>query len=132
MTEHKLTATALSMRPNVRSRRADNLAHEVMAIVSRALDRHPRQDAEREIFHELSETFRQQGVEIITDADRAAAGLPARDGHGWTPAELLALENHRITAMTRPIYFGVDFAARYGADKIVRSDQIGKSDAEKG
>lgn len=56
-----------------------------------------------DIHHQLLTTFLDHGVEIITDADRAEAGLPPRGREGWTGVELCILEHARLSAMMAPI-----------------------------
>jgi hypothetical protein len=41
-------------------------------------------------------------VEVVTDYTRQEAGLPPRDGKGWTMEELVALERKRLELMSAP------------------------------
>lgn len=88
--------------PHLRKVRADQLTGQIMQIIGKYLcqhgDRRPR-DAVRD----LCETFYEVGVEIVTDADRAAAGLEPRGPSGLTRTELHILELRRKEAMLQPI-----------------------------
>lgn len=53
----------------------------------------------RKAYNALYEAFHQAGVEVLTDHDRAMAGLPTRDVKGWTPQELAILEAARLLKM---------------------------------
>jgi len=52
-----------------------------------------------ELAQKLEELFYTNGAYIVTDADRAAAGLPMRDGNGLTLDELHIIEAKTLSAM---------------------------------
>lgn len=87
---------------DLRRRRADALTSALMHVISPYLadeTGHEHKDAFYAIFDEMY----QSGAEVITDADRAAAGLQPRGRLGWTQDELAALEKQRLEMMTGPI-----------------------------
>lgn len=85
-----------------REQRADALAHHVLEIVKPFLHDN-RAYTKRDASRALCEAFYNSGVEVITDADRALAGLRPRNHMGLTREELQALEMHRLNAMLRPM-----------------------------
>lgn len=117
-----LTATEMSMIPNRRRLRADVVAHQVMHALEPWIERldqleqwyeNERELKEgeerrrpprphREILGALIDVLYATGVEVITDADRAAAGLDHRHDRGMTDQELQIYEARRIEAMLRP------------------------------
>lgn len=83
--------------------RARALVAAVMQKIDPFLD--IEQDYVRsEVYNALIELFHSKGVDVITDADRADAGLPPRGADGWTGEELVALERYRFALLTQPIY----------------------------
>lgn len=87
-----------------RHMRAAQFVAEVMRIVSPHLCEHGREvDAHREVSRALMDAFYQEGVEIITDAVRAQAGLSPRGPHGLTIEELHAIEKRRLEIMLAPL-----------------------------
>lgn len=58
---------------------------------------------ERLLMKKLFALCMQRGVEVLTDADRATLGLPARTTDGWTAEEIVALEQRRLKAMYAPM-----------------------------
>lgn len=85
--------------------RAQMLTAQILHIVGRHLsDEDHRNKALREIAYELQEALERAGVEILTDDDRRAAGLPERGPEGWTIEELIILEEKRLEVMRRPIF----------------------------
>ena len=52
-----------------------------------------------ELAQKLEELFYTAGAYIVTDADRAAAGLTMRDGNGLTLDELHIIEAKTLSAM---------------------------------
>jgi hypothetical protein len=65
----------------------------------------------RRCWEDLTKIFYANGAEVITDADRATAGLKPRDNLGYTLDELHILEAHSTLAMTAPmVVMGMDFA----------------------
>ncbi len=77
-------------RMDKRKRRADALAHAVLQEIGDMLQPDMRRDATRAIVDLLWRI----GADIITDAERAEIGLPARDNLGWTAEELSIREAH--------------------------------------
>lgn len=65
---------------------------------------------QRDVARVLEELFHTSGVQIITEADRAAAGLPPRDHNGMTLEELAVYEARIMEAMLKPlqIFVGPD------------------------
>jgi hypothetical protein len=93
------TALEMSMRINLRRRRADALVAAVMKEIRYHLvDR----DAEAEVARALRHVFYQEGIEILSDYTRAEIGLPPRGPDGWTLEEMHALERARLDAIMRP------------------------------
>ena len=89
-------------RMDVRRRRAESLAVAIL----REIDDHVARESWRDIHHKLLDLLTMEGVEILTDADRATIGLPPRGPDGWTAEEIVALENHRLQALLRPMQSG--------------------------
>lgn len=87
---------------NMRRQRANAIVHLVLGIVREQRDRHG-DDWERYAARELFEQITTEGMEIVTDACRAAAGLSPRGPLGWTAEELAVLEATRLDALLRPI-----------------------------
>ena len=61
----------------------------------------------REISNVLFDLFYATGVEVITDSDRAAAGLEHRHHYGMTDEELRIFEHRYIHAMLNPTPPGI-------------------------
>jgi len=81
--------------PNYRRRRADMLAASIMReladfIAPAALDR---------AHHALAKMFAETDAEVITEADRLAAGLPQRNDNGLSPEEHRIIETQRQLAL---------------------------------
>ena len=74
-----------------------------MQVIDKYLCNHSEVSGGREASRELFAMFYEAGADIITDADRAAAGLLPRDKHGLTREELQILEAKRIQAMLAPL-----------------------------
>jgi hypothetical protein len=85
-----------------RQQRADELTARVMSVIGKYLERHDG-EACRDAGHALFDLFYGSGVEVISDADRAAAGLLQRDEQGLTPEELQILEARRMQIMLAPM-----------------------------
>ena len=93
------TATALSKRIDMRRRRAYVLASSIMQELQHLIP-----DANhREAYDRLRDLLTAKGVEVLTDHDREQLGLAPRGPDGWTVEEILALEQLRVIALTRPI-----------------------------
>lgn len=89
--------------PNLRRHRAQQLTAHIMHVVGKYLCDHGAAKGSRDASRELMEALYDSGADIITDADRATAGLPARGPCGLTEEELNILEVKRIEMMLRPI-----------------------------
>lgn len=89
--------------PELRRRHAQMLTAHVMHAIGDYLCRHGEEDGLREASAKLFEMIYQSGAYIVTDADRAAAGLPMRGPYGLTQQELQIMEAKRIEAMLAPI-----------------------------
>jgi hypothetical protein len=118
-----LTATEMSMTPDRRRMRADVVAHQVLHALEPWIERLDQLERwheserelkegeerrrpprpHREILRALIDVLYATGVEVITDADRAAAGLDHRHDKGMTDYELQIYEARRIEAMLRPM-----------------------------
>jgi hypothetical protein len=100
------TATAKrtqdSFRVDLRRRRAEALVAMTMQAIDPFLNRQI-DTARSDAFYALLDLFTTRGVEVLTDADRADAGLPCRGEDGWTPNELEALEKVRLATLLRPL-----------------------------
>lgn len=83
-------------------------AQSLAAIVMQVLDDLLEPDEEwpkkkREAAYRLCDLFHQKGFDVITDEDRARAGLPKRGELGWTDHELRVMEHARTLTMLAPI-----------------------------
>jgi hypothetical protein len=106
--------------PDRRRIRAEVIAHQIALAISPQIERlerledwacRQREDADKQgmrprhrldIYEKIFEALYLAGAEVITDADRAAAGLEFRDAKGLTPTELRILEDRLIAAMLSP------------------------------
>lgn len=86
-----------------RMHRAQVLVAQVMRLASPYICEHEDRDGARHLYDELLKLFWNGGFDIVTDADRADAGLPIRGRDGWTADELLMLERAHLEAMMKPI-----------------------------
>jgi hypothetical protein len=105
--------------PNLRVERAKRLSYEIM----RTLDGYLPDRLRREVHNELLKLLSMEGVEIVTDDERTAAGLPPRDARGYTPDELVALEQSRLNALNRPLTIMVPG----DGPGIARSGDVGRA-----
>lgn len=87
---------------DMRRLRADALTAHIMRIISPFITDYEN-DMHRKAHSELYKAFHDAGVEVITDMDRAAAGLMPRNDQGYTREELQILEMRRRDAMLRPM-----------------------------
>jgi len=101
------TATQEIMRIDLRRRRADLLAAAVFERLWPRINAiHPDDLPDRvaRVVHDtVLDVFSEQGVEVVTDHDRAAIGLPPRGPDGWTVEEMAALERRRLELLTAPL-----------------------------
>jgi len=86
-----------------RRMRAQALTAHVMHTIGKYLCLHGEVDGAREANRDLFAMFHEAGADIVTDLDRANAGLAPRDHNGLTREELHLMEMKRIEAMLRPI-----------------------------
>jgi len=87
-------------RLDLRQHRAENIVANIMDAIGPFIS-----DSELEpVAHAIREVLIRDGAEIITDRHRHELGLPPRDGRGWTPAELHAMEFWRLQAIMAPIH----------------------------
>lgn len=91
------------MHQNRRYMRGRQLAAQVLHHIAPYIDQRPERNAMREIARELEELFFCAGVQVITEADRAAAGLDPRDHNGLTLEEIRIMENRLLAAMLEPL-----------------------------
>lgn len=89
--------------PELRQRHAQMLTAHIMHAIGDYLCRHGDEDGLREASAKLFEMIYESGAYIVTDADRAAAGLPMRGPYGLTQQELQIMEAKRIEAMLAPV-----------------------------
>lgn len=101
-----LTATEAMMRVDVRQRRAQSLAAAVMDKVHREINAINPDDIQHQaaeiVYYAMLDVMCDEGVEVLTDHTRSAAGLPPRGPDGWTIEEILALERARLDALMAP------------------------------
>lgn len=94
-----MRATDELMRTDLRRLRAEAL----IAAIFDKLEPYLPYEGKRDAYDALRELLTQEGVEVMTDRTRQEAGLPARDGLGWTIEELVAMERQRLELLTQPI-----------------------------
>jgi hypothetical protein len=77
-------------RVDFRRHRAMHLTAALMQELDEVLDGLNGSGIRREIQERLFAALERNGAYVMTDEDRAKAGLEPRDGRGWTPSELIA------------------------------------------
>lgn len=84
-----------------------NVMHALHPIFERVeiLESERSRDLRRDAANAIMDVLFAIGVEVITDADRARAGLNPRNEYGLTDVEMLVLEDKRLAALTAPIVF---------------------------
>lgn len=82
-----------------RTARSDALLCEILHII----DKHLGPAPSREIRRELKDLLYVRGVQVITEYERAQAGLSARNADGYTLEELRAYEGAMMMAMLKPL-----------------------------
>lgn len=92
-----------SVAPELRRNKANALTAHVMNVISKYLCDHGDAHGHRDASRALMQMFYESGADIITDADRAAAGLPDRGPSGLTREELQIMEARRMEAMLAPM-----------------------------
>lgn len=80
-------------------------AMQLTAMIMEVLKPHLDTQAYGEVVLELQNLMWSQGVQVITEAERIAAGRPPRNHYGMTLEELAILEQRQIDAMLRPNEF---------------------------
>ncbi len=91
---------------DLRRGRADKLTHFIVGLASSYMD---DQRAVREFSHALFSALYETGAEVITDVDRATAGLKPRNEYGLTVDEMQAIEAKRLEVMRAPIALRREF-----------------------
>lgn len=91
------------MYPQHRQQRAHAMTAHIMNIVGKYLCDHGEAHGPRDASRELFEAIYESGAEIITDADRVAAGLPARGPYGLTREQLKILDARYTQALLAPM-----------------------------
>lgn len=116
----------MSMMLDRRRMRAEIVAHHVLIALEPWIERLDRLEAwneqerkaegspagrpktRRDIYRSLFDLLYVTGAEVITDADRAMAGLEPRNERGLTETELRIMEDRMTEAMLKPTaLFGV-------------------------
>jgi hypothetical protein len=96
------TATEQMRRQDLRMMRSQQLVAAVLHKLGPLLD--DRQDyVRRDAYEALLELFHNEGVDVITDAQRADAGLPPRGPDGYTMEEMVAIEKRRLDMLNAPL-----------------------------
>ena len=88
-----------SFAPELRRNKANALTGHVMNVIGKYLCDHGDARGHQDASRALMQMFYESGADIITDADRAAAGLPDRGPSGLTREELQIMEARRMEAM---------------------------------
>jgi hypothetical protein len=77
------------------------------AHIVQRIDKHLPDDftgnQRKRISQEIFDPLHAEGIEVLTDVDRAMYGLPPRGPAGWTMEEYQALERKRVEAMYAPM-----------------------------
>lgn len=85
--------------------RQRNQTMAVVHFVMQAIAKHIPDDGPHRKYatRDLFDALQAAGVDIITNEDRAKAGLPPRGPKGWTDHELQILEAKRMEALLSPM-----------------------------
>lgn len=86
------TATQATCTPDLRKNRAQFLTSALMQALGPCL---PPDTDLRGVTGVIYTFFHEAGFDIISDRDREAAGIPPRNGFGYTDDELAAMEQVR-------------------------------------
>jgi len=95
-----------NLYPPRRHQKAMQLTAHVMHVIEQHLptnDDAYKRNIRYEITRELENLFYAAGVEVITEADRIAAGCMPRDHNGLTLEEIRILDARYIQAMLEPL-----------------------------
>lgn len=79
-----------------------NLTAHVMQVIDKHLPINDERDVRRSIARELEELFYAAGVDVITEADRIAAGCMPRDHNGLTLEEIRAIDAVYLKQILEP------------------------------
>lgn len=93
----------MPLYPEHRRHRAMALTAHIMSMIGKYLRDDAEIEGHRDASRDLFEALYESGAEVITDADRTAAGLPARGPYGLTREELRLLEARYTEVMLRPM-----------------------------
>lgn len=87
--------------PDRRYRQIHAVAHMIMSAIGKHIpdDGHSRRHAVEDLLNALDTA----GIDIITNEDRARAGLPPRGELGWTDQELHIIDLMRQRALLEPM-----------------------------
>lgn len=88
--------------PNITINRRHMRTQQLLGHVMHYIAPYLAKDQMRNVANVLEELFFVSGVQIITEAERAEAGLESRDHNGWTTQELRIFEAKMVEAMLRP------------------------------
>lgn len=86
---------------NRRHQRSMMIMHQIMKIVDKHFQSYNH--SRKSFYDELFDFINDEGMEIITDKMRQAAGLEPRNINGCTPLELMLIEYYFMSRMLRPI-----------------------------
>lgn len=103
---------------NRRHMRTQQLLGLVLHHIRPYLDPNPERRVDRDVARVLEELFHTSGIQIITEADRAAAGLPPRDHNGMTLEELAVYEARMMEAMLQPLQMMIMPDGRPAAEQV--------------
>jgi hypothetical protein len=100
-----ITASWKRQRMDLRLIRAQRLTAAIVDAIAPHLD--PSEPVNLgHVSRAILEVLHGQGVEVLTDYDRAEMGLPPRDELGWRPDEIIAHDNRMLEPLMRPLpYF---------------------------
>lgn len=97
------TSSRAGMIPEMRRNRASRITAHIMHLIGKYLCDHGEERGPRYASEALFEALYESGADIVTDADRATAGLAARGPYGITAEELRIIEAKRIQEMLAPM-----------------------------
>jgi len=88
--------------PDLRRIRAEHLTAAILQEIRPLLPRESERYMERDIHEAIYKLLWRTGVDVISDSDRLAAGLPERGNLGYTHEELRIMEARRMELMLNP------------------------------
>lgn len=83
-----MKATEQALLPDLRYLRAMDLTAHLMRALDESLRSYDEDRLPQRVQEEVFKALYEAGVEVITDADREKAGLPARNEKGLTLQEI--------------------------------------------